>query len=79
MPLDRTGVPGKVADGPNDVILANQLLERELARVREVVGEQGRLSERVALGSYSWTSSRSTARSSVGSRPTRRIVRSSRP
>lgn len=49
MPLDWTGVPGKVADGLNDIIAANQLLERELARVSDLVGTQGQLSQRVAL------------------------------
>ena len=42
MPLDWTGVPGKVADGLNDVIVANQALEAELARVSRVVGDAGR-------------------------------------
>lgn len=41
MPLDWTGVPGKVADGLNDVIIANQALEEELARVSDLVGRQG--------------------------------------
>src|SRR5580698_10288117 len=50
MPLEWTGVAGKVADGLNDVIIANQALEAELARVSQVVGEQGRLSQRVVLG-----------------------------
>ena len=50
MPLDWTGVPGKVADGINDIIIANQTLERELARVSDLVGSQGQLSQRVALG-----------------------------
>ena len=49
MPLDWTGVSGKVADGFNDVIVANQSLEAELARVSRVVGAQGELSQRVAL------------------------------
>ncbi len=59
MPLDWTGVAGKVADGMNDVIIANQALEAELARVSEVVGEQGRLSQRVVLGgsARSWSGS----------------------
>jgi signal transduction histidine kinase/HAMP domain-containing protein/ActR/RegA family two-component response regulator len=50
MPLDWTGVAGKVADGLNDIVLANQGLEAELARVSEAVGRQGRLSQRVAIG-----------------------------
>ncbi|MCW2968256.1 MAG: hybrid sensor histidine kinase/response regulator [Solirubrobacteraceae bacterium] len=48
MPLDWTGVPGKIADGLNDVIAANQALEVELARVSHVVGKEGRLSHRMA-------------------------------
>jgi signal transduction histidine kinase/HAMP domain-containing protein/ActR/RegA family two-component response regulator len=59
MPLEWTGVAGKVADGVNDVIIANQALEAELARVSRAVGEQGRLSQRVVLGgeTRSWTGS----------------------
>ncbi|MEX2619855.1 MAG: ATP-binding protein [Egibacteraceae bacterium] len=49
MPLDWTGVPGKVADGLNEIIIANQLLERELARVSAVVGTQGQLAQRATL------------------------------
>ncbi|HZG66504.1 MAG TPA: hypothetical protein VEZ12_07155, partial [Herpetosiphonaceae bacterium] len=33
MPLEWTGVAGKVADGLNEVIIANQVLGAELARV----------------------------------------------
>jgi len=59
MPLEWTGVAGKVADGLNDVIIANQSLEAELARVSRVVGKQGELSQRVALGgsTHSWSGS----------------------
>ena len=59
MPLDWTGLPGKVADGFNDVIIANQVLEAELARVSRVVGKQGELSQRVVLGgsTRSWSGS----------------------
>jgi signal transduction histidine kinase/HAMP domain-containing protein/ActR/RegA family two-component response regulator len=53
LPLDWTGLPGKVADGLNEVIRANQLLEAELARMCELVGAQGQLSKRAALGSQS--------------------------
>ncbi|HEY5252188.1 MAG TPA: HAMP domain-containing protein, partial [Acidimicrobiales bacterium] len=59
MPLAWTGVAGKVADGFNDVIIANQALEVELARVSQVVGAQGRLSQRAVLGgtAQSWSGS----------------------
>jgi signal transduction histidine kinase/CheY-like chemotaxis protein/HAMP domain-containing protein len=49
MPLEWTGVPGKIADTLNDVIAANQTLGAELARVSRVVGKEGKLSQRVAL------------------------------
>ena len=50
MPLEWTGLAGKVADGLNDVIIANEALGAELARVSQVVGKEGRLSQRVVLG-----------------------------
>jgi signal transduction histidine kinase/HAMP domain-containing protein/ActR/RegA family two-component response regulator len=49
MPLDWTGVPGKIADCLNDVISANQSLGVELMRVSRTVGKEGQLSQRVAL------------------------------
>ena len=59
MPLDWTGVAGKIADGLNDVIIANEVLGTELARVSELVGKQGKLSQRVVLGgaTQSWSGS----------------------
>jgi signal transduction histidine kinase/CheY-like chemotaxis protein/HAMP domain-containing protein len=59
MPLDWTGVPGKVADAFNDLIVGNQALENELARVSRLVGNEGELSRRVALGgsTRSWSGS----------------------
>ncbi|MCU1503943.1 MAG: sensor hybrid histidine kinase [Ilumatobacteraceae bacterium] len=59
MPLDWTGLAGKVADGLNDVIVANASLENELARVSDLVGNQGQLSQRVLVGGWaqSWFSS----------------------
>jgi signal transduction histidine kinase/HAMP domain-containing protein/ActR/RegA family two-component response regulator len=59
MPLEWTGVAGKVADSLNEVIIANQALEAELARVSQVVGKQGKLSQRIVLGGWaqSWSGS----------------------
>jgi signal transduction histidine kinase/HAMP domain-containing protein len=56
MPLDWTGVAGKVADGLNEVIIANQALGVELARVGQVVGKEGKLSQRLVVGGWaqSW-------------------------
>src|SRR6202049_5082489 len=50
MPLEWTGVAGKVADALNQVIASNQALEHELAGVSRLVGKEGKLTQRVALG-----------------------------
>src|SRR6195952_3256646 len=65
MPLEWTGVAGKVADSLNEVIISNQALETELARVSRVVGQQGELSQRAVLGG--WTQSWSGSLESVNS------------
>jgi signal transduction histidine kinase/HAMP domain-containing protein len=59
MPVEWTGVAGKIADGFNEIAAANQLLETELARISDVVGQQGRLSQRMAVGgsAQSWAGS----------------------
>jgi signal transduction histidine kinase/HAMP domain-containing protein/ActR/RegA family two-component response regulator len=59
MPLDWTGLAGKAADGINSVILANESLETELARISRVVGKEGELSQRVRLAgpSQGWAGS----------------------
>jgi len=49
MPLEWTGVAGKIADTLNDVIAANETLGAALAKVSRVVGKDGKLSQRVEL------------------------------
>ncbi len=49
MPLHWTGVSGKIADGLNAIISANQALGTELQRVSRVVGKEGMLSQRVSF------------------------------
>src|SRR4030081_3293792 len=41
-----TGLHGKIADTFNDIVFANQQMARELKRVGQVVGKEGRTSER---------------------------------
>ncbi len=50
LPLDWTGVAGKVADAFNDVVELNERMAGELARLRRVVGKEGKLSQRLAIG-----------------------------
>ena len=79
MPLDWTGVAGKVADGLNDVIIANQALGAELSRVSRVVGQQGELSQRVVLGGWTqgWVGSVESVNSLIDAlvRPTSEMQR----
>jgi signal transduction histidine kinase/CheY-like chemotaxis protein/HAMP domain-containing protein len=67
MPLDWSGIAGKVADSINDVVIANQSLEAELARVSQVVGKEGQLSQRLALGGWaqSWSGSAASVNSLI--------------
>src|SRR5262249_2309797 len=46
----KTGLARHIADAFNDLLSRNASLARELARVERVVGREGRLSERAAMG-----------------------------
>ncbi len=49
MPVHWTGMAGKIADGLNEIIAANEALGAEIERVGRVVGKEGQLSQRVSL------------------------------
>src|SRR5437870_2064565 len=53
LPIDWTGVAGKVADAFNEVVGQNERLAEELARLSRVVGKEGRLSQRLSVGDVS--------------------------
>ena len=59
LPMEWTGVAGKVADAFNEVTELNERMARELARLSRVVGKEGRISQRASLGdvSGSWQAS----------------------
>src|SRR5450432_1661623 len=50
LPDEWTGLGGKIADAFNDVVDLNQRMARELERLSRVVGKQGKIAERGALG-----------------------------
>jgi HAMP domain-containing protein/signal transduction histidine kinase/CheY-like chemotaxis protein len=50
LPLDWTGVAGKVADAFNDVVELNESLAGELGRLSRIVGKEGKLGQRLSLG-----------------------------
>ena len=51
MPLDWTGIHGKIADTLNDIIDLEDKVSRGLDRVSKTVGKEGKLEARMSLGS----------------------------
>ncbi|HEY1263942.1 MAG TPA: HAMP domain-containing protein, partial [Terriglobales bacterium] len=46
LPVDWTGLPGKIADAFNEIVAANQQMSQELKRMGQVIGKEGRTRER---------------------------------
>ncbi len=68
LPMDWTGLAGKVADTFNDVVELNQRMARELDRLSRVVGKEGRIAQRGSLGdvSGSWADAISSVNDLIG-------------
>jgi HAMP domain-containing protein/signal transduction histidine kinase/CheY-like chemotaxis protein len=68
LPLDWTGVAGKVADTFNEVIELNERMANELERISRVVGKEGKINERasVAAVSGSWKDSLDSVNTLIG-------------
>jgi hypothetical protein len=47
MPVDRTGLAGKICDALNECIERNQRLTSELTRLSTVVGKGGNIKQRI--------------------------------
>ena len=52
MPVERTGLSGKIADALNEIIELNQKMTMEFARISDAVGREGKINERAFLGGY---------------------------
>src|SRR5689334_16678567 len=50
LPVDRTGVAGKIADTLNDIFRLNERMASELERVAGAVGKDGKINQRAGLG-----------------------------
>ncbi|MEG4216613.1 HAMP domain-containing protein [Microcoleus sp. Pol14C6] len=59
MPIDQTGLAGKIADELNDIIDLNERMAAELDRIGTVVGKEGKIAQRATIGSAegSWAAS----------------------
>jgi HAMP domain-containing protein/signal transduction histidine kinase/CheY-like chemotaxis protein len=53
MPVDETGVIGKIADTLNDILELNQKMAREYERISRAVGKEGKINQRASIGSAS--------------------------
>src|SRR5215471_21458227 len=51
LPVDKTGVAGKIADTLNDIFKLNERMASEFARISSAVGKEGRINQRASLGS----------------------------
>src|SRR5213594_2403211 len=50
MPSNLTGIPGKIADLLNEIIENEVRLTHEFTRVAQVVGKEGKMSQRINVG-----------------------------
>src|SRR4028119_734326 len=59
MPIDQTGLAGKISDELNDIIELNQKMAAELERIGTVVGKEGKIAQRATIGNAegSWGAS----------------------
>ncbi len=53
LPINWTGVQGKIADAFNDILAMSEQRTQEAARVCRVVGREGRLRQRMAVSGLS--------------------------
>jgi HAMP domain-containing protein len=50
MPVNQTGLEGKVADTLNEILELNQKMAKEFARISRTVGKGGKISQRASIG-----------------------------
>ena len=79
LPGNWTGLGGKIADTFNDIVAANEQMARELKRVGQVVGKEGRTRERMRfdLPKASWGEMETSVNTLVDDllRPTTEVTR----
>src|SRR5437667_9029077 len=79
LPLDLTGIDGEIAQAFNDVVEMNELVADEFARIRDEVGKEGQINQRVrvAAAAGSWAESIDSVNTLIGDlvRPTAEVAR----
>ena len=79
MPVDRSGVAGKIADTLNEVIDLIERMTREFERINTVVGKEGKISQRASIGEAggAWAACVESVNSLIGDlvQPTAEVAR----
>src|SRR5262245_48508958 len=79
LPMDLTGVDGEIAQAFNDVVEMNETVADEFARIRDEVGKEGQITQRVrvAAASGAWAESVDSVNSLIGDmvRPVSEVAR----
>jgi len=79
LPTDLIGIDGEIAAAFNDVVETNELIAEEFARIREEVGKEGQINQRVRLPAAlgGWAASVDSINSLIGDlvRPTAEVAR----
>ena len=68
LPVEWSGIDGRIADAFNDAIELNQRMARELERLSRVVGKEGKISQRASIGDVSggWSEAVSSVNALIG-------------
>src|SRR6516165_10454502 len=79
LPQEWTGIAGKVADTFNAVVEQNERMAKELERLSQVVGKEGKINQRAVMGDVSgfWKESIDSVNALVADliQPTRETAR----
>jgi HAMP domain-containing protein/signal transduction histidine kinase len=79
MPLEEEGIIAEIGEVLNDIIEMNENMANEFVRVRNTVGQEGRMTERVSIGSVkgAWATSVNSVNLLIGDlvQPTTEVAR----
>src|ERR1700691_6267595 len=53
LPVDQTGIAGKIADTLNEIFKLNARMASEFSRISSAVGKEGKINQRASMGSAS--------------------------
>jgi len=79
LPLDLVGIDGEIAEAFNDAVEMNESIAEEFARIRDVVGKEGQIGQRVKLPAAkgSWSGCVESVNTLIGDlvQPTAEVAR----